>query len=136
MIDYTEIRRDLEFFLQASFTECVIKFENVQLTVIDPVEFIAVHDNTGESVKTQLGSPTQRTDGFVIIQIFTELYIGTERSKELATILSNMLVNQVIGDATYGDSELVTVGEIPESVYFQQNLRINYVFGAGGQCNA
>jgi hypothetical protein len=119
MIDYTKYREIVETYLYDNFTECLIKYQNVALPDASPAEYVDIYD---EIVET-------RNDvilGLLVFTIYTPKNIGTERSRQIASALSDLLDKREVGGLSFTTSELKNVPDTKESIYFKQQLVLNY----------
>jgi hypothetical protein len=136
MIDYTTIRQDVESYLAGNFTECPIIFENLPMPKNDPDEFIEVFDEIDSTALTSIGASTQLIEGTIVIHIYTQKNTGTQRNREIAVVLSDLLAGKIIGSIQFQEAEYVSVVQDTLSVYFQRNLHIKYVVDYGGISDA
>ncbi len=129
LIDFTTLRQVTESYIDANFSTVPVRFENVG-TLETVKEFISLRDQTSQSEVGALGETASIVSGLLIIDIFTERTIGTQRSRLIASELATLLSNQTISFINYEVAELRTVGEIER--YFQQVLQIpyKYIYGA------
>jgi len=136
MIDYTYVRRTIESYLNDNFTECVIQFENVPLSHDNPSELIALSDSNVDSVQAAMGDQGQICTGLLVVSIYTTLNTGTERSREIADVLSGLLAQQNIEGIAFRDTELKSIPAHPDDVYFLQQLYVSYIWGYGSQIDS
>jgi len=125
MIDFTSTRRTIEMYLDSNFTTVPIVFENVGVPE-DADEFIAVRDAATDSQQMELGGDVVRKDGVLLIDIYTPLDNGTNRSRVLADELAALIELQQISDVAFRESELHTVGPVGDAEYFHQVLQTPY----------
>lgn len=124
MLDYTEVRRIFESYLKTYFTTCKIKFENVPLDTSELLEWIAIFDKPISAESTGMQETTALTTGVLIIQIFTPIDTGTERSREIAEILATLLGDENLSGISLATPELHNAS--PDPSFFQQNLIVPY----------
>ena len=126
MIDYTVVRRLFEQYIATNFTEVPVQYENTRLHTES--EFIAVFDQEADAEQMGMNETSFLIRGLIIIQIFTALGSGTQRSREIATKLSSLLNNASIGALSFEVSSLTSVGQVDDADYYQQNLTVPYSF--------
>ena len=124
MIDYTTIRSVTEKYIDDNFSTVPVVFENVKTDNSD-VEHIETVDHQTDSQPLEIGSTTLLITGILVIQIFTDVGIGTNRAKVIATELEDLLVGSTSG-ITFMEPELVSVGEVKGKHLYQHNLSISY----------
>lgn len=132
MLDFTSIRRIVEETFSNNFSACPVKFENTTLPKAvgkAPKEYIAIFDNPAYSDSTGMGETTYLNAGIVIIQIFTPINTGTERSRAIAQLISDFLSSQSIEGMEFGTPELHPAPK--NDSWYQQNLNIPYTVVMG-----
>lgn len=134
MIDFTEIRRIIETFLQDNFTACPIKQENIPLVPDNPKEWIAVFEKSSFSESTGLGEDSYHLGGVFTFQIFTTLGTGTQRARELAVDLSDLFNSTDISGIAMQTPELYPGPDDPQ--WYRHHLVIRYstVTGQDSEC--
>jgi hypothetical protein len=125
MKDYTNIREIIETYLSETYDMSVIKYQNVRLDIDNPKEYISIEDEEIED--------TEYHRGVLIITIYTELFIGTNRSREIATFLSSLIEGKEINGIVFEEGVLRNIGEDMENNYFVQQLFFDY-YVEGGNC--
>lgn len=130
MIDYTVVRREIESYIDANFNTVPMKFENTLLASID-TEHITVEDGDLSRNRLDVSDPiVSQVEGTLIIGIFTQVGIGTERGREIASELDSLLVNYN-SDIALSGSLLVSAGNVAESNLFRHNLSVPYTYVYG-----
>jgi hypothetical protein len=132
MIDYTTIRSDVESYLAGTFNECFILFENLPMPENEQSELIEVFDDIDFTQLSSIGATTQMIEGTIVIHILTPRNTGTERNRQIAVVLSDLLAGKIIGSIQFKEAEYISVVQDTMSVYFQRNLHISYVVDYGG----
>jgi len=119
MIDYTRIRSSIESYLKTNYTETLIEYQNVPLSNNDVREYIKIED---EDIDTDLYHT-----GILIIRIFTSVGIGTDRSKQIASILSSLIGMNEVDGIVFKQGILRNIPQDnTNSVYFVQELSFEY----------
>lgn len=130
MIDYTAVRRSIEKHIDANFTEVAVQYENTRIPEAD--EFVALFDQEATADVTEVGGSVSMVKCGLIIQIFTPLGEGTERSREIASLLTNMLNGLQTDVLTFESAVLSSVGQTEGIDFYQQNLTIPYTYAYAG----
>ena len=133
MIDYTSVRRSIENHVRDNFTEVDVQYENTRIPEAD--EYVALFDQEGDAEVTEIGGGVSMVKGGIIIQIFTQLGDGTDRSREIASILTNMLNGLQTDVLTFGSAVLASIGQTEGIDYYQQNLTVPYTYAYAGNEN-
>lgn len=130
MIDYTSVRRSLETHIADNFSEVPVQYENRRIDRAK--EFIALFDQEADSLVSEIAGGVSMVTGIVIIQIFTELGTGTERSREIASILANITNGLQTDVLSFQSAVLSSIGQVDGIDYYQQNLTIPYTYAYAG----
>lgn len=130
MIDYTSVRRSIETYLATNFTAVPIQYENTHIGEVK--EFIALFDQESMSDQSEMGSDVVIVHGGLIIQIFTPLGEGSQRGRELASLLSNMINTLETDVLRFETAVLASIGQVEDADYYQQNLTIPYTYAYAG----
>jgi hypothetical protein len=133
MLDLTTSRSIVENHLEANFTSCFVRYENVGLPPEDKV-WLAVFDKQVLSESTGMGELQMMVNGSLIFQIFTPRNIGTAEARTIAQELSDLFANKEVESINFQESVFhgspgVGDKEIP---WYQMNLVIAYT-GIMGQ---
>lgn len=132
MIDYSEIRRIVETKINSDFTDLPVEFEN---TFIDPPdsEHVKVTTTETRSVGLDITGPGRLVEGDVIIQIYVSIGSGTDKARQAASSLHDMLYGENSETSVYfkGEAELISIGRYNESPLYQYNLIIPYMYVYG-----
>ncbi len=131
MIDFTFVRRTIEMYLGANYSETTMVRENVETETGD--EYIALRDQATSSQSLDMEGSVVRKDGLLLIDIMTPLHDGTQRSREIADILAGLIEDTTIEGIIFTESELHTVGAVEGSQYFHQVLQTQYTFLYGAE---
>lgn len=131
MIDYTTIREKIETEISDNFTECVVKYENVELEDSTVKEYISVFERQSFGEAVSMDETDFHYGGIIIINIFTELGSGTARARTIAQSLSDLLSSQDIDGLQTQEPEL-RPGE-PNESWYQHNLLIPYTTVTGDE---
>lgn len=124
MIDYTELRSQVESYIADNFDTCPIKFENVNISVSTTDTWIAIFDKVDYSTSMGMGEDVYMSGGLLTIQIFTPLGQGTQVSRSIANELTVILSNVSVGDMTFEPPELRPAPQ--NESWYQQNLIFPY----------
>ena len=128
LIDFTITRQIVEKFLMDNFTECPIQYENIPLPEDNPKEYIAVFDKVNTNFHDTLQSTSSPCKGVIIIQIFTQLGTGTQRAREIGSLLSSLLGAKSIDSIAFQNGSLFGVPTSPKDVYYQHSINFEYTF--------
>lgn len=134
MIDFTEIRRILEKFLQDNFTLCPVKEENTPLDTTDLKNWIAVFDRTDFSESTGMGETAYHLGGQITIRIYSRLNTGTADARFIAQELTNLFNSTEISGIVMQTPELYPGAE--NKHWYEHQLIIKYttITGQDPQC--
>ena len=133
MIDYTVIRQEIEVFID-SVISVPIQFENTRIP--ESPAFVAVTTQEATSALTGMNESSFQVAGDVIFQIYTPLFSGTDQSKQIASEIANALATSRIDAVTFQVPVLQSVGQVPETDLFQQNLIVPFNYFYAGILNS
>ena len=138
LIDFTITRQIIETYLRDNFTECPVQYENVPLSEDDPKEFIAVFDKVNTNSTDTLQATSSPCTGVIIIQIFTKLGTGTQRAREIGSILNALFGDKTISNINIQNGALFGIPTDPKAVYYQHNINFeyNFIYGENVVCEA
>lgn len=134
MIDYTEVRRNVENALtnQLDVTPAVvIVHENTARDIVG-VEHVRLEDDGIGSENLEMGGSAKLVQGLLHFHIFTKLGIGTERARTIASKIEELLPS-VSDGITYTDTTLQSIGEIEELQLYKHLLTASYLYVYGQQ---
>lgn len=122
--------KDVRTTIQSAFNtawaaETPIAWDNVRFNS-DTTEFVRLSIQFDNGEQASLGGITNRLfrlDGFVFLQIFTQLNENPQRNDELAQKAYDHFVTPVSG-IRYYNPKLKYVG--PDGNYFQQNIVVEF----------
>ena len=129
MIDFVFTRDLIETYLETNFNTVPIQFENKRIE--DAIEYIAVEDSNNDTESLGSGINAYRIDGFLTIKIYTELGIGTNRSKTIASELVTLLNQKELETFMFQVPILNSFGQVKNADHYQQNLTIPYTYVYG-----
>ncbi len=132
IIDYTTVRRYVENYINDNYTTTPVQFENTSIDVDVVKEFISITDVTGET-ESMIGSLAILTHGGIIIQIFTELGAGTNRGREIASELANLLNSESFSNFNFTTPQFESFGQVEDADFYQCNLTVPYVYAYGAE---
>jgi len=131
MIDFTTVRRLVETFLVDNFTTVPIQLENEHINVENITEFIALTDIGVDTEDMGSGTNVLRVDSNLVIQIYTELGEGVQRSRAIASELVTLLSTFSFDALTFTTPQFDTFGQVKDTDYYQQNLTFPYTYFFG-----
>lgn len=122
----SDVEDSLFSYLQANWTQTPIDFQNDDMSE-GSEEFIrASISPLEETIITsgRAGNRLYRYEGFLFIQIFTELRDGTKRSIDLADAIISLFEDNVINEVRIGDIQNRKSGS--SDAYYQRNITITF----------
>ena len=131
MKDYTALRSLVESYLAANFTEVPIIFENCKIAA-DLKEFVMVEDQVVSTSPIAIGFPGHISQSSLAFSICTEIGVGTQRSKHLATTIVEILEAFEVEGVDFDEPTLMSEAYSSDATYFIQILQFPYTTSIGG----
>ena len=125
-MDYVDVRREIEVYLNTNFTLAPIQFENT--TIDATTEFIALTISDATAEPPAMGSSSTLISGLLTIQIYTELGVGTQRARELYDKLKLMLLGVNVDGLSFQAPVHSSFGQVEGANYYQTNLDCQFEF--------
>lgn len=118
-MNYLDVQKAVLREFESAWTMTPVRTRNEQGD--EPAEFVRISIILGDTEQLTIGpTPETRNFGVVIVQIFTELGIGTFRSAELVYNVRQIFHLKDISEARFGAIRVVTIGET--STHYQENV--------------
>jgi len=126
MIDYSEVRRIIEVYIDENFDTVPVQFENIIIDVDGA--YISLTDIQANAQPPAMGSKTSLITGIIVIQIYTVYGTGTVYSRNIASELANLLLGNNVEGVKFKAPTLTSIGKVDQADYYQQNFSIEYEF--------
>lgn len=129
MIDYTSFRAAIETYIHGNFTIVPVVYEN---TPPPEGERIMISEADTSSESFEIGSSARIVHGNLIMDIDTKYGIGTNKAKQIASKLSEILVTDCIPGVSFGEPEFSSIGRLEGADLYRHIFVIpyNYLYGA------
>ena len=133
IIEDTTVRRYVEKLCNDNYTATPIQHENTTLDVSEETEYIAVFDSTDTAEAFGIGGQEILVHGAIVVQIFTELDEGTDRGREIASELTQLLNSESMNNFNFATPQFDSFGQVEDVDFYQHNLTIPYVYAFGAE---
>jgi len=129
-MDYVDVRKEIEMYLDTNFTSTPIQFENTIIAASsDSIEeFIALTISDASTETPAMGSTSSMVTGLLTVQVFTKLGTGTQRARTLYDELKTLLLGVTINGLSFKAPIHTSVGQVEESQHYQTNLDCTFEF--------
>jgi hypothetical protein len=91
-MNYADVQKSIEKYLQAQWTATALKFENQAFNTDMYEEYTRATIQFGDSVLRSLGVRCYRTPGILFLDFYVRPGVGSHRLVELADLASDLLV--------------------------------------------
>lgn len=93
---YAEVQQSLEEFVQATWSDTQIHFDNVAFNSDMYTEFVRCNVLFGEGIQRSVTKGCYRQIGSLVLSVFTKSASGSARKLELANIASLIVTSAVV----------------------------------------